>query len=53
MSHEGSTTPLPLPDADFWLDPKTGQTSEATHEIKKVKACRRSAEEPVHFAEIL
>jgi hypothetical protein len=25
----------PLPGADFWLDPKTGKTSGATHEIKK------------------
>ena len=33
MSHQGSSTPLPLLRADFWLDPKTGKKSQGLPKI--------------------
>jgi len=55
MSHQGSSTPLPLPGADFLLDPKTGEASEATHEIKRSRPAedrRRSRFTPLKFSEL-
>jgi len=52
MSHQGSSTPLPLLGADFWLDPKTGEASAATHEIKRSRPAedrRRSRFTPLKF----